>query len=257
MILSKRAALNGVQLDELHEAIVIQRIDPGTPVMNRAATNMMGGAGQRITSEHWETLDITIEYGINLPNTEMILRRQIFDMVTAWAFGGGWLTVNWIPDRRVWVDRAEIASSGDMWEWTDNYTITLRAYSVPFWQDETPSSATLPQVANGSIYVDVGGVVQSVLDIEFANQSGTTIKNFRVSVGENEIVLTGIALGASETLKISHGTDGLLRITAGGRSVLDKRTGADDLYVMPGHNLVTIRADRAGALTVLSYGRYI
>ena len=257
MILSKRAALNGVQLDELHEAIVIQRIDPGTPVMNRAAANMIGGAGQRITGEHWETLDITIEYGINLPNTEMILRRQVFDMVTAWAIGGGWLTVNWIPDRRVWIDRAEIASSGDMWDWTDNYTITLRAYCVPFWQSENPTTAAVAQIANGQMAIEVGGNVQTVLDVEFENRSGMSINNFRVSVGNNEIALTGIALGATETLRISHGTDGLLRITAGDRSVYDKRTGADDLYVMPGSNVVSVRADRAGALTVLSYGRYI
>ncbi len=257
MILSKRVALNGVQLDELDDAIVIQRIDPGTPSRNIGTTSMMGGAGQRITGEHWETLDVVIEYGINISKREMALRREIFDMVTAWALAGGWLTVNWLPNRRVWVDRAEITNGGDMWEWTNNYTITFRAYSVPFWQDATAEEVTHPQIASGQVAIVVGGNVQSVLDVMFENRSGMTTNNFRVAVGGNELVLNSIALGGNETLQISHGTDGLLRITAGTRSLLDKRTGSDDLYVMPGNNVVSIAADRAGSLTVLSYGRYI
>ena len=257
MILSKRVALNGVQLDELHDAIVIQRIDPGTPARNIGATSMMGGAGQRITGEHWETLDVVVEYGINIPKQEMELRREVFETVKAWAFDGGWLTINWIPGRRVWVDRAEIETSGDMWEWTNTYTITFRAYCVPFWLDEEPVTVTNPLVSNGQMSIKVGGYVQSVLDVRFENKSGATINNFKISAGDNELVLSSLALGGYEALQISHGTDGLLRITAGTRSVLNKRTGADDLYVMPGTNVVRITSDRAGALTVMSYGRYI
>lgn len=257
MILSKRVALNGVQLDELHDAIVIQRIDPGTPTRNIGTTSLMGGAGQRITGDHWETLDVTVEYGINLPKREMEERRQVFEAVTAWALDGGWLTVNWLPNRRVWVDRAEIANGGDMWEWTNTYTITFRAYCVPFWLDEVPTTETSPLISNGQISINVAGNVQSVLDVRFENRSGATINNFKVSAGGNELVLSSLALGGYEALQISHGTDGLLRITAGTRSVLDKRTGSDDLYVMPGDNVVRVTADRAGALTVMSYGRYV
>ena len=257
MILSKRAALGGVQLDELHESIVIQSVDPGTPQRTISAVAMMGGAGQRITGDHWETLEIIVEFGINLPKRQMELRRQVFEMVTAWALRGGWLTVNWLPNRRLWVDRVELPSSGDMWDWTKTYTITFRAYSVPFWMDEMPAQAVHQLITNGSVSIEVGGNVQSVLDVSFQNRSGMTINNFRVSAGGNTLVLSSLGLGGSETLNISHGTDGLLRITAGGRSVLDRRTGADDLYVLPGTNTVTIQSDRAGTLTVRSYGRYV
>ena len=49
MILSRRVALGGVQLDEIHEAIVIRSIDPGVPNETINAVERMGGAGQRIT----------------------------------------------------------------------------------------------------------------------------------------------------------------------------------------------------------------
>lgn len=256
MILSKRAALGGVWLDELHESIVIQQIDPGTPQRNISTVSAMGGAGQRVTGSRWETLDVTVTFGINLPKRQMELRRQVFELVTAWAMRKGWLTVNWLPNRRMWVDHVELPSSGDIWDWTATYTITFRAYAVPFWQDEMPATAANQLITNGSVRVEVGGNAQSVLDVTFANRSGMTINNFRISAGGNTLILSNLGLGGSETLAISHGTDGLLRITAGGRSVLDRRTGSDDLYVMPGSNVVTIQADRAGALSVASYGRY-
>lgn len=257
MILSRRVALGGVQLDELHDAIVIQRIDPGTPARNISAVSMMGGAGQRITGEHWETLDVVVEFGINLPKRELELRRQVYEMAVSWALRCGWLTVSWMPGRRVWIDRAELTNAGDMWEWTNKYTITFKAYSIPFWVDETPVSVVNEQIAKGSVRIEVPGNVTTVLDVSFRNVSGATNNNFKITAGGNVIRIGSMGLGGSETLSFSHRTDGLLQITAGNRSVMSKRTGADDLYVQPGSATVAVESDRAGALTVQCYGRYI
>ena len=49
MILTRRAALGGIQMDELHEAIVIRGIDPGTPQRTLTGVSRMSGAGQRVT----------------------------------------------------------------------------------------------------------------------------------------------------------------------------------------------------------------
>lgn len=257
MILSRRVALGGVQLDELHEAVIIQRVDPGTTQRTLNTAGMMGGFGQRITARHWDTLDINVDFGINIPKTQPELRRQIFETVCSWALQGGWLTVNWMPGRRVWADLVELPSSGDVRNWTDTYTLLFRAYSVPFWQDEMPSQASHPLITRGGVSLEVSGNVQTVADVDFQNRSGMTVNNFAVTAGGNTITLSNLGLGGSELLRISHGTDGLLRITAGGRSVLDRRTGADDLYISPGVNTVSVTADRAGSLTVRTYGRYL
>ena len=83
MILSKRVALGGVQLDELHDAIVIRSIDPGVPKESISAVSRMGGWGQRMTGQHWDTLEVSVTYAIDIPKREMILRRQVFEAVTA------------------------------------------------------------------------------------------------------------------------------------------------------------------------------
>ena len=49
MILSKRAALNGVQLDELFPEIVSRSVDPGVPHETVSAVSRGGGFGQRVT----------------------------------------------------------------------------------------------------------------------------------------------------------------------------------------------------------------
>ena len=257
MILSKRAALNGVQLDELYPEIVIRSIDPGVPHETVSAVSRGRGFGQRVTGQHWDTLEVSVTYAIDLPKKEMALRRQIFDAVNTWALQKGWLTVNWLEGRRFWVDKVVVPGSGDLWNWTNDFTIIFRAYGVPFWQDEIPAQAVSSVTGNGSVALQVSGNVKSVLDISFQNRSGMTINNFQVQAAGNRIMLTSLGLGGSAVLKISHGTDGLLRITAGGTNVYSKYSGADDLYVDPGPVTVSFAADRAGVLTASCCGRWV
>ena len=257
MILSKRVALGGVQLDELHERIVIRSIDPGVPTETTQATPRMGGYGQRITAQHWDTLEVSVSFAINIEKRLMAERRAVFEAVTAWAMKKGWLTVNWLPNRRLWVDKVVIPGSGDVWDWTAEYTIVFRAYNVPFWQDELPAQMSSGTASSGRVWLAAGGNIGSVLDVSFRNMSGMTINNFWVQANGNRITLSNLGLGGSDTLAISHGTDGMLRITAGGSSVYNRYTGADDLYVNPGSVAVDFAADRAGILTVQNYGRWV
>ena len=257
MILSKRIALGGVQLDELHEAIVIRSIDPGVTKETVSAVTRMGGSGQRMTGQHWDTLEVSVTYAIDVPKHELTLRRQIFDAVNVWALRKGWLTVNWMKDRRFYVDKVVLPGSGDVWAWTNEYTVVFRAYNVPFWQDALPTQVSSGTVASGTVTIPVSGNVQGVLDVTFRNWSGMTINNFWVQANGNRITLSSLGLGGSSSLYITHGTDGLLRIRRDSTSVYEKYTGADDLFVIPGNVSVSFSADRAGTLTVQSYGRWV
>ena len=167
------------------------------------------------------------------------------------------LTVNWLENRRFYVDKVVLPGSGDMWAWTNEFTITFRAYNVPFWQDALPAQVASGTAASGSVTVQVGGNVQSVLDVTFQNKSGMTINSLWVQAAGQRITLSDINLSGNGTLTIDHGTDGLLRIRRDGTSVYNKYTGADDLFVNPGNVSVSFSADRAGTLTVQSYGRWV
>ena len=257
MILSRRVALGGIQLDELDERIVIRSVDPGIPHESMSAVNRMGGWGQRMTSQHWETLDVNVGFALDIPKAEMAERRQVLDRIAEWALKCGWMTAGHMPGRRVWIEKAILPSPGDLWEWLSEYTITFRAYGVPFWQDEEAAKAVKKTVTSGSVSIQVGGTTESVLDVSFKNVSGSTIKNFAVTAGDKTMTLNGLNLAKYETLEITHTNDGLLKAMAGTRNVYGLITGADDLTVKPGAVTVSVSASRAGDLTVTSYGRYL
>ena len=260
MILSRRVALNGAQLDELYERIVIRGIETGVPKESLQAVNLMGGYGQRVTAQHWETLDVSVQFAIDVKKDDLITRRRIWEDVCAWAMSGekGWLTVNYLPDRRMFVDKVILPAPGDLREWTNEYTIIFRAYHVPFWQDEFPAEATLTGSASGTVTLQVGGIFPTVVDAAFTNTSGSTLTAVAVSAGGNLIALTGLALANNETLLIHHGTDGILRITEGGRNAYGKQSagGANDLTVHPGAVTIALAAEGAGNLKVSAAGRW-
>lgn len=257
MRLNRRVALNGVQLDEIHERVVVRGIDTSVPSETVNAVSRMGGAGQRMTNQHWDVLEVRVTFAIDVPKKETLLRREIWEAVMAWAVSGGWLTVSYLENRRMWAEKVVFPSSGDLWNWTEDYTITFRAYGIPFWQEEAPSTVERDVYSGGTVIVPVNGNVDTVLDVSFLNQSGVTIPSFAVTANGQTLQLTGIALAANETLIIGHDKTGLLYVTAGGRSVYSCLSGDDDLTVSPGTVSVRIMVPRAGHLTVSSYGRYL
>lgn len=259
MILSRRVSFCGVQLDELDESIVIRSADPGVPNESIQASEKMGGWGQRVTGQHWNTAEATVVFAIDIPKTELQRRRDVFDRVIAWAANKkGWLELSGIADRHMYVDKVAVPSAGDMWNWTSDYAITFRAYAVPFWESITPASVT-QNVTSGSVLLDVGGTAPGVLDVSFRNISGMTINNFSVSAAGKTLTLNGVNIAASETLNITHPREsgGLLRIYSGNRNVYSLRTGADDLTVDPGRVTVNVSATRAGELTVTNNARWL
>lgn len=256
MILKRRAALGGSQLDQVDDSIVIRRLDPGTTKKTVNTVSRMGGWGQRETGRHWETLEAAVAYAIDIPKDRLADRREVFDSVNEWAMAGGWLTMSFMEGRRLWVDDVALPSSGDLFNWTEEFTIGFTARSVPFWQDAEATTATGDRI-------DVPGQVETVCDMELANGSGATIDILTIQIGGSRFIFDSLGLGNSETLKIGHTGNGTLFIriyedAVTFRSALDKRTGesSDDLAVKPGTRLITVDAENV-TWTVSCCGRYL
>ncbi len=263
MQLRHRAALNGVQLDELDERIIVAGIDEAAAKDTINTASRFGGWGQRVTSRHRDSLDVTVRFGLRIKARDMEGREELFEKVIAWATGGGWLTVNYKPDRRIYVTCAQLPAAGDMKEWNGEYAVVFRAYGVPYWQQETPVSVSVASTRGATRTLKVVGSADTVLDVRFVNLSGMEIATASISAGTSRFVLENLHLAANETLLIDHTAEGLLRIrvqAASGawRSAMGCRTEAssDDLTVSPGDVSVTFSAQRAGRLTVSCCGRF-
>jgi hypothetical protein len=267
MILSRRIALDDAWLDEVDNSIVIRSINVGTPKENVQAVNRMGGAGQRITTTHWETLETSVTFAIDLPKTDLIGRRRVFDAAVKWANKTGWLKVNYMPGKWMYVDKTVFQGSGDLWNWTEEFTFTFRAYNVPFWQSDFISKD-----AHGTsvedVKIEVPGNVESVMDASIMNSSGAKISYLTIYTKKSNktiatIKLDGIELAANWMLSISHGTNGIMEITkTNGRETVSlmsllKASSSDDLYIRPGQMTISYTAERLVHAVFSFRGRYL
>ena len=270
MQLRHRAALNGVELDEVDDRIVIQGIKPGRAKTTQNTISLFGSNGQRLTVNQRDNMDVVVQVALLIRKNDMAARAELLDQVNAWAGaaqkenGGAWLTVNYKENRRMHVYLAEAAEEGDLKEWTNVFDITFRAYGVPYWQEAEPAIYTSASAAYGTGTLNVGGSAQTVADVELANTSGAKIDTATVTIGSRTISFNGLGLMANEALVIDHNSEGRLRLrirASGGtyRSVLGKRTpeSANDLYIMPGAQTVHFHAQRACIMTVRAYGRFL
>ena len=264
MELRHRVALNDVQLDELDERILVLGVTDGAGKETMNAVSRFGGIGQRLTLRHRDTLDVNVVFGLRIKANDMQARSELFELVSAWAMGGGWLTVNYKPNRRLYVTCAQLPAPGDLANWTTEFSIVFRAYGVPYWQQVTPTQIKVASTRAITRSMEVPGTAETVLDVAFTNISGMDIATFVFTAGDKRFALENLALKANETLAIEHTAEGILRIgiygtTGAWRSALGCRTAesSDNLTVNPGTVQWSVTAQRAGRLTVSCCGRYL
>lgn len=264
MILKRRVALGGIQLDELDERIVISGIDEAAGKETITATGLAVGNGQRITGRRRDTLDVTVKFQLKIKNGDMEARSALLDRVNAWAANGGWLTVGHRPGKRLLVVLAQAPGGGDLFNWTNEFNLVFRAYSVPYWADVAETAVISNTTASGQVNIDVPGSAQTLANVVLENKSGGKINRAAVNAGGSKMVFTELGMVSGDSLVIDHIQKADIfylraRIVNGSttRSVLANRSGADDLYVSPGAVNVTFSADRAVQATVTVRGRYL
>ena len=267
MILKRRVALNGVWLDEVDSRITISSVEPGDGRENITAVDAAAGYGQRITGNRRQMLDMVVKFRIlehGKSPEGMQNRAEVLEKVNAWAANGGYLTVNYKPNRRLAVILAQAPGEGSLWDYTKEFTITFRAYGVPYWEQETANSQVFGGgSASGSRAFQVDGSAKTQVDVQLANTSGMQINTATVNIGGNVMRFTGLGLNGGETLVIDHTADGLLQIwiRSGGswRWASDKRSAdsANDFMVTPGSKSASYSADRACQMAVSWRARFL
>lgn len=266
MILKRRVRLGTVYMDELDDRIVISGIDCQEGRDNITASDTATGFGQRITRSYRSMLDVVIRFKIlehGKTTKGMRERANVLEKINAWAAPGGILRVNYKNERRLSVILAQPASEGSLWEFTKEFQLTFRAYTIPYWEDSTATEKGMGgNKATGSRNIVIEGSTTTQCNIELENRSGKTINTVNyITVGDNTMSFTGLGLGGNETLVIDH-LRGLLRIrirnSAGTfRNAMRKRTGANDFKVDPGTIACSFKAERACLCTISWRNRYL
>ena len=262
MQLAHRAALNGVQLDEIDPRIIIKGIECGAGKETVTSVSTGIGDGTRVTGKRRDTVDVNVRFSINIRRNNMVERGTVLEKINAWAVNGGWLTVNYKPNRNLLVDEVITPGEGDLWKRFDEYTITFRAHAVPYWQEENAISSSTATGSSGSGSISVAGSADTVAECVLQNMSGATINTASITIGDKTMTFEGLALGNGESLVIDHAVlygKYVIRARIGSRSVLSLRTysSADEFELAPGSNAFRFSAQRACRLTVSCRGRFV
>ena len=262
MQLAHRAALNGAQLDEIDPRINIKGIEGGAGKDTVTSVSTGIGDGTRITGKRRDSVEINVKFSLNIRRDAITKRAAIMEAINAWAVKGGWLTVNYKPNRKLYVDEITTPGEGDLWKRFDEYTITFKANAVPYWQEENAVTARSGSGNNGSGVIQVSGSAKTMADAELQNLSGATINNASITIGEKTMTFENLGMGNGESLVIDHAYmygKYVIRMRVGGRSVMANRTdgSADEFEIEPGPNVFGFGAQRACRLTVSCRGRFV
>ena len=256
------AALNGIPLNSLDSAIVIQGVDEAAPNWNISAGNRAGLTGQIVLSTEKRYRDVKISFAI-AEKHDLIHRAQILQQVNAWAAGGGVLEVGYRPGQLLRVICAGLPEIKTLTKWAEAYSITFRAYEVPFWVSTVEESVSVAATSSGSGALAVTGTAGGKLCFTATNGTSSSCATVSVSANGATMAFSSLGLAAGEKLIVDYDERDLQRIriqASGGtlRSVMDKRTveSADDIPLLCGGNTITVTAQQNLTWKLYTIGRW-
>lgn len=264
MVLMRRVALNGTELDSLDNSIIISKVDEEEAVKSISAVSR-ACPGQRVTNNHRDYIGVTVSFYIRLKKDSLAGRDAVLDKVRKWARNGGYLTVNYKIGKRLKVTCTELPGGNDLANWTAEYQVAFRAYEIPYWTTAAETSMTSAYVSAGTtVSATNNGTEDTPIDFSMemnASATGTT-NTLTVSLNGKTISFSGLGMVAGDKLRYYHDENGLALITLTHNgtttSAYSKRTeqSADELYVAPGVNSVGFSATGNARYNVSFRGRY-
>lgn len=258
------ASLNGISMNDIDSSIVIQKVTEAAPNWNVNAGSRGTLIGQRVTATEKRYREVQVAFAVKIVR-ELVTREEVLQKVSAWACGGGALTLSYRPGQQLRVMCAALPAVSGIDAWAEQYTVTFRAYEKPFWENDTESEAHATG-NNVTMKLEMFGAANadSLMSIKAKNTSGSTCNTLQVTVNGETFKMASLGLANGETFVMDYDERLIQRIrimSSGGvyRSVLNKRTvdSADDLKVEPTTNTVTATAGTSLAWSVYSFGRWV
>lgn len=225
MISRYEAVLNGISLGSISSDILIHDISHSPAQFRDDVFQVAKRNGSRLYRRYFESASVSIKFEIH--SYSISQRQAICDAVNAWAKDGGILMTNDRNGQFLQCVCSEFPSVQSARNWTDELTVSFEAYSVPFWQESVYQSVSATGTSwNGTFWVPGSGDKTFVEAEILANAS---LSSVGITVNGRTLTLSGLSVSSGSTIKIAYDSDGIQSIKVGSTSLLNKRTGVDDL----------------------------
>lgn len=221
MISRYEAWIDGVALSSVDPSIYVLDIQPGGNNPGVRTNKVAGRAGARVTKKSFESLPVNILFEIHEYNTAK--RQAVCDKIKSWA-NGKILTVSDRPDQqlRVVCENYPVATAKD---WTSPLTVGFVGYNPPYWENR---SETVIRTSSSKSAFMPGNAPETLVSATIT--VGASISSLTVTTGSKSLVLTVSAV-SGDKIYIGYDENNILYIKKNTTSILDKRTGDDDLSV--------------------------
>lgn len=242
--------LNGEALTSLNDQLYIVDLQYDTAGFSDSAASWANRNGLLVQRRYYQSTSLTVEFELHVYSP--LERHQALMKIAEWAMRGGKLKTN---DRigqylDVICEQPPVMKSAQ--NWTDTLSMTFVAYNPPYWQEETEDTLTL---SSGSSSLYVHGNVETVLDAEVTASASLT--TMTLTANGNAITLAGLTVLSGGKVTLSHDANGFLKIYHGSTSILDKRTGVDELVVTGGEqNTLAFSTDGTASCIYKARGRW-
>lgn len=226
MISRYEAYMDGIALSSIHPALLItdiQQIQSGISRTTETRANRNGL--MELDSKRAKT-GCAISFMLRI--YDIAERQKVVQEIQRWA-SGKILETNDRPGQVLYVKCDAFPVIKSAMKWLDVLTVGFYSYENPFWIEKTPANLSLSAGTSGNGNLFVPGNAGSALVEVTVTPGNSTMANCALTVAGRTITLTGVNATSANPLKIRYDDKDIQSIKVGTTSVLDKRTGADDL----------------------------
>lgn len=254
MLLRFDAELNGRKFSELAKSIILTDIVELPAEEEKITSNRALHAGTHVTDIIRRTLPIQLNFVIRERDPQR--RAGRIALVTEWVGAGGTLSISTRPGYTLRVKPDRLPSLGSSLKWTEELSLVLTAYEVPYWLGPSQSVSFNIQTYDSdkrmyygtqTVYVgsDLPYVTGMLMVVNLSDSYLLT--RTRIETGASDIEIREIKVVPGSFVSFGNDADGDFTITMPGETNLLKYrtpTSSDDLLLKTnGNYVVTIYAD--------------
>lgn len=214
-----------------------------------------GWLGQRVLGHQRKALSIQINVAIRAWR-DMSARAAAVSALNAWACNGGILRLSYRPDQILYVQPSALAVPGNIRKLDQEISVTLTAYTIPYWRDLYPARLALSLTANteaSDLLTPIGPNPIALGSLDLVAEAA--VSSLSVDTGMSSITLQGLSIPAQGTLHMGYDERGLLQITSSAGDRMHCRTAASsDDFWLQGGTTSRIRVTCSGAASCLVEG---
>ena len=253
MISRYEAYMDGVALSSIDENLLILDIQHHPSDIRFNTGKIANRNGSMVISESQEGASVTILFELHLYG--IADRQAACQAVQRWAMGNV-LETNDRTGQQLLARCTSFPRIDSAMNWTDPIEMTFTAFEHPYWEEKTAETLTFTAGTSGEDTIDVPGNVDGAF-VEAEITAQAAVSEISLTVGETSITLSGLALENGQIVRIAYDDRNIQSIKVGNTSLLDKRTGSDDLLTVCGENTVSYSASASVQVTVSVRGLWL